>query len=85
MATRTEIAERLEFRKAALASARAAYIALLDGRVKSYAIGGRNLTRFDLGELDTTIKSLEKEVSELENKLNGKPRRRAVGVVSRDW
>ena len=85
MATRTELQERLEFRKKALTSAREAYLALLDGRVKSYAIGGRNLTRFDLGELDSTIKDLEKEVSELENRLNGKPRRRAVGVIPRDW
>ena len=53
--------------------------------MKSYAIGGRNLTRFDLGELNDTISELEKEVAELENKLNGKPRRRAVGVVMRDW
>ena len=84
MASREEIKTRLEFRRAALASARNAYIALLDGRVKSYAIGGRNLTRFDLGELEETIKKLEKEVSELEGRLNGKPRRRAVGVVIRD-
>ena len=83
--TREEIKEKLEFRRAALASARSAYIALLDGRVKSYAIGGRNLTRFDLGELNDTISKLEREVSELENRLNGKPRRRAVGVVPRDW
>ena len=85
MTAGTGIKERLEFKRAALASARAAYIALLDGRVKSYAIGGRNLTRFDLKELDETIAKLEKEVSELEGKLNGKPRRRAVGVVLRDW
>ena len=85
MATTAEIKERLEFRRAALTSARAAYIALLDGRVKSYAIGGRNLTRFDLGELNDTIKELEREVAELESRLNGKPRKRAVGVVIRDW
>lgn len=85
MASKQELQARLEFRRAALASAREAYIALLDGRVKSYAIGGRNLTRFDLAELSDTIEKLEKEVSELEEKVNGKPRRRAVGVVMRDW
>lgn len=85
MASKQELQARLEFRRAALNSARDAYIALLDGRVKSYAIGGRNLTRFDLAELNKTIKELEKEVSELEARVNGKPRRRAVGVVLRDW
>lgn len=85
MASKKELQTRLEFRRAALDSARAAYMALLDGRVKSYAIGGRNLTRFDLKELDETIAKLEKEVSELEARVNGKPRRRAVGVVLRDW
>lgn len=85
MASKKELQERLEFRRAALASARSAYIGLLDGRVKSYAIGGRNLTRFDLDELSETISKLEKEVSELESRVNGKPRRRAVGVVMRDW
>ena len=85
MTAGTGIKERLEFRRAALSSARAAYIALLDGRVQSYSIGGRNLTRFDLAELRDTIAKLEKEVSELEAKANGKPRRRAVGVVMRDW
>ncbi len=85
MASKKELQERLEFRRAALASARSAYIELLNGRVKSYSIGGRNLTRFDLPELKATIKELEKEVSELEARVNGKPRRRAVGVVMRDW
>jgi polyhydroxyalkanoate synthesis regulator phasin len=85
MVSKQELQKRLEFRKAALDSARTAYIALLDGRVKSYAIGGRNLTRFDLSELNKTISELEKEVSELEAKIKGKPRRRAVGVVARDW
>jgi uncharacterized small protein (DUF1192 family) len=85
MASKQELKERLEFRRAALASARLAYIDLLNGRVKSYSIGGRNLTRFDLDELKSTISALEKEVSELEARVNGKPRRRAVGVVMRDW
>jgi hypothetical protein len=85
MASKQELKERLEFRRAALASARQAYIDLLNGRVKSYSIGGRNLTRFDLDELKSTISALEKEVSELEARVNGKPRRRAVGVVMRDW
>lgn len=85
MASKQELANRLEFRRAALDAARKAYIALLDGQVKSYAIGSRNLTRLDLPQLETTISKLEKEVSDLESRVNGTPKRRAVGVVPRDW
>ena len=85
MASRTELTARLEFRKSALTSAREAYLALLNGQVKSYAIGSRNLTRFDLPELEKTISKLEKEVDELETALAGRTRRRAVGVVPRDF
>ena len=85
MATKTEIKARLAFRRTALAEARKAYLALLEGGVKSYAIGSRNLTKFDLTELSAEIAALEKEVDALEAELNGKSRRRAVGAVPRDW
>lgn len=82
---RTELKARLEFRKSALKAARAAYLALLEGQVQSYAIGSRNLTKFDLPKLKEEISELEKEVDELEAALSGKKRRRAVGVIARDW
>lgn len=85
MLSRKEIEERLEFRRTALAQARAAYLALLSGQVKSYAIGSRNLTRLDLPQLETSIATLEKEVEKLEGMLNGGSRRKAVGVVPRDF
>lgn len=85
MASKTELRNRLEFKQAALASARAAYLALLNGQVKSYAIGSRNLTKFDLPQLEDTISKLEKEIDGLEAQLNGGGRRKAVGVVPRDW
>lgn len=85
MASKQELRERLEFRKSALKAARAAYVALLDGQVQSYAIGSRNLTKFDLPKLKEEITSLEKEVDGLEAVLSGGKRRKAVGVVPRDW
>lgn len=85
MADRTELQKRLEFRKASLDAARAAYLALLNGQVKSYAIGSRNLTKFDLPQLEETIAKLEKEVDGLTAQLNGGSRRKAVGVIPRDW
>lgn len=80
-----ELKCRLEFRREALREARKAYIALLRGQVQSYTIGSRNLTKFDLPELWNTVSDLEKEVDELDAAVNGKKRRKAVGVIPRDW
>ena len=82
---KTEIRARLEFRKKALSRLRKAYIALLDGGVKSYTIDDRQLTRFDLPELEDAIKSMEDEVDQLEALLNGPKPRKAFGIVPRDW
>ena len=85
MRSKTDIKSSLDFKRAALASARAAYLALLNGQVKSYAIGSRNLTRFDLPQLEDTINKLEKDIAGLEAQLNGGGHRKAVAVVPRDW
>lgn len=85
MRDKTTIKTRLEFRRKALEQARAAYLALLGGQVKSYAIGSRNLTRLDLPQLEETITKLEKEIDELEAVLCGGKRRKAVGAIPRDW
>lgn len=85
MASKADIQEKLDFRREALKAAREAYKALLSGQVQSYAIGSRNLTRLDLGKLKEEINELEKEVDELSAVLSGKSRRRALGVVPRDW
>ena len=85
MRDETTIKTRLEFRRKALEQARAAYLALLGGQVKSYAIGSRNLTRLDLPQLEETITKLEKEIDELEAVLCGGKRRKAVGAIPRDW
>ena len=52
MATsKTELRARLAFWKSALEKLQEAYIALLDGGVKSYKIGNEELTRLDLVSL----------------------------------
>ena len=85
MASRETIQKRLNMRRTALEATEKAYIALLTGQVQSYAIGSRNLTRLNLSELKETISTLEKEIDELEAVLRGGGRRKAVGVVLRDW
>ena len=85
MASKETIQKRLEARNNALEAAEAAYIALLSGQVQSYTIGSRNLTRLNLAELKETISTLEKEIDELEAVLRGGSRRKAVGIVPRDW
>lgn len=81
---KTELQERLEFRRAALNELRRAYLELVSGRVASYTIGSRNLTRFDLTKLKDEIDGMEKEVDSLSGQLNGRSRRKAVGVIPRD-
>ena len=86
MASVTALKVRLTNRQKALDEAWEAYHGLLNGQVQSYTIGSRSLTRFDLNDLMGMIKELEKEIDELETAIaNGGKRRRAVGVIPRDW
>ena len=84
MKSKLVLKKRLETKKEALVAAEEAYLELLSGGVKSYGIGSRNLTRFDIPVLEETIEKLEKEIDELESLLSGGNRRKAVGVVPRD-
>ena len=75
----------LDFWQSALSKLRAAYLALVDGGVKSYVIDDRELTRFDLPDLKDEIEDAEKKVDELLAELNGRKPRKAFGIVPRDW
>ena len=85
MASRSELSARLEFHTSARDAAQEAYLALLKGQVQSYSIGSRNLTKFDLPKLRDEITYHQKEVDGLTAELIGQRRRRAVGIVPRDW
>lgn len=85
MANAVELRARLDFWQEVLKKLRKAYLALVDGGVKSYMIDDRQLTRFDLPALQKQIEEAEAKVDELENLLNGQRPRRAVGVLPRDW
>lgn len=81
----TDARIRAEFHKNAAAKLRDAYIALADGGVQQYSIGSRSLTKFDLTKIREEIEYHEKKADELDAILNGGKRRKAVGVVPRDW
>lgn len=85
MASREELNARLLFHRSAAEKLRAAYIALVDGGVQSYSIGSRSLTRLDITKLMEEITAHEKAADELETLLNGGKRRKAVGVIPRDF
>ena len=55
MASAVELRARLDFWQTALKKLREAYLALVDGGVKSYMIDDRQLTRFDLPALEKQI------------------------------
>ena len=87
MANRQRIEEQLQVCRDRLAAYLAREAEMLNGGVQSYGVGSRNLTRYntDLNAVRDTIKELQSEIEELENALEGKGSRRAVGVVPRDW
>ena len=75
----------LEFHKIAKNKLQEAYISIAEGGVQSYSIGSRSLTKHDLQKIREEIAGHDKAIGELTAALNGKRRRKAVGVVPRDW
>ena len=85
MATRQEIEERLTYWRLALQKLMDAYIALVEGQVKSYEIDDRSVTRLDLPSLKKAINDAEAKVDLYEDLLGGKKPRKIVAIVPRDW
>lgn len=85
MTSREEIKIRLAFHVDAVEKLRAAYIALAESGVQSYTIGSRSLSKWDIKTIMNEIKEHESIIDELETMLRGGRRRKAVGVVPRDW
>jgi hypothetical protein len=81
---REELQSRITFRRTALTELRLAYVSLVTGQVQSYAIGSRNLTRFDITKLKDEITAMEKELDSMTAELSGSKRRKAVAVIPRN-
>lgn len=59
---------------------------LTNDGVQSYTIGSRSVSRYQYSsDIKSQIEELEKQRDELENLLDGRKRRKAVGIVPRDW
>ena len=85
MASKTVIERRLSFRKLAIEELYKAYEALISGRVKSYMIDDRQLTYQSIPDLAEEIRTMEREIDELEAQLMGAKHMRSVGVLPMDW
>ena len=85
MDRKTVIKKRLEYWNGLYEKLQEAYIALVEGKVKSYTIDDRQLTRFDLSDMLKQMEEIEQKIDELEAALNGTGARKIVGIVPRNW
>lgn len=83
--TRQEAAIQLEYWKEVRTEYQKAYLALVKSNVKYYMIDDRQLTRFDLTEIEAMMEKADKKINELEAIANGQRARKAFGIVPRDW
>ena len=84
---KAQITKKIEIKKQRLELYYKSEAEMLDRGVQSYGMGTRNLARdnTDLNAIQEEIRTLENEIENLEGMLNGKSRRKAVGVIIRDW
>ncbi len=84
---KAQITKKIEIKKQRLELYYKREAEMLDRGVQSYGMGTRNLARYntDLNAIQEEIRTLENEIENLEGMLNGKSRRKAVGVIIRDW
>lgn len=85
MADKTVIRKRLTYWEGVYEKLQAAFVALVEGGVKSYMIDDRQLTRFDIPTLMQEMEEVEQKIDELTAALNGIRPRKAFGVIPRDW
>lgn len=62
-----------------------AQIALVEGGVKSYTVGDRSLTKFDLDSLAEAIRDALEKQEYYKAIASGKTPRKVVGVVPMNW
>jgi len=85
MADKTIIRERLTYWEGMYEKLQTAYLALVEGGVKSYTIEDRSVTKFDAPNLLKEMEQIEQKIDELTAALEGKRPRKAFGIIPRDW
>ena len=85
MATREVLIERRKYYSQLYEKLQGAILKLLDGGVKSYTIDNRQLTRYDVPQLEDELERIEEKIDELDALIEGRRPRAAFGVVIRDW
>lgn len=85
MPSKEIIEQRLAFWKGVYEEYQKAYIALIEGGVKYYMIDDRQLSRFEITDVQEMIEKAEKKIDEYEALLNGKKSRKAFAVIPREW
>ncbi len=83
--TRAQAKEMYEYYSQLVKSLMEAKIKLLDGGVKSYTLGNRTLTMFDIGNLTEELDDAIKKRDEYAALMNGQSARKAFRVVHTDW
>lgn len=84
----TVIRAELDEKRERLSLYKAMEANILKGLPMSYGLGSRNATRYSITipQLMDAIKALENEIAALEAELTGgAKKRKAVGVIPRDW
>ncbi|MGN0787115.1 MAG: hypothetical protein ACI4OB_06960 [Christensenellales bacterium] len=62
-----------------------AKIALIDGRISSYSIGDRSITRMNIKTLENDLDAAVKKRDEYRAIMEGRGTRSIVGIVPTDW
>ena len=73
MASREIIQKRLTYWEGVYEKLQEAYLALVEGGVKSYTINDRSITKFDIPNLLKQIEEVERKIDELTSMLEGAP------------
>lgn len=79
------IRQRLSFWTDIYEKYQAAYIALVESGVKYYMVDDRQLSKFEILDVQENIEKAEKMIDYYQSLLDGKAARKAFGIIPREW
>lgn len=78
MTSKAELETQLIFWKEVLEEQKNAYKTLLKGGIKRYRLEDRELTTFDLPELEASMRRTESKIADIQARLQGRKRARYI-------